>query len=97
MLLPDDCLKVELTYVDIIQQGESIGDGDDGGENVYSRSTEPVLVSLSNLYSDNERISVDNSRPSSCSTYTILLTTSSTDYCPKEKGMRFWSKKTILL
>ena len=70
-MLPDDCLKVELNYVDIIQQGESIGDGDDGGENVYSRSTEPVLVLLSDLYSDEDRILVGDNKHSSCPVYTI--------------------------
>ena len=42
---------------------------------MYSRSTEPVLVLPSNLYSDEETL-VGNSRLSSCPTYTILLTTS---------------------
>jgi len=60
---------------------ESIGDGDDnGGEDVYKESVEPVLVLLSDLYSDEDYVSVSDSRPSSCSAYTItdyfcLLTT----------------------
>jgi len=39
---------------------------------------EPALVLLSDSYSEN-KISVGDSRPFSCPTYTILLTTS--DYC----------------
>ena len=42
-----------------------------GSGNVYKGSMEPVLVSPSNLYSDNEKISVDNSRHSSCFAYTV--------------------------
>ena len=64
---------------------ELIGDGnDDGGvgeDNIYRESIELVLVSPSNLYSDKE-ISVSTSGPSSCPTYTILLTT--TNYCPNQ-------------
>jgi len=59
-----------------------IGDGDDGsgvgGDHVYRGSMEPVLVSPSNLYS-NEEISVGASGPSSCSTLHRLLATSTTD------------------
>ena len=68
-------------------EGESIGKGDDnssggssgGGDVVYKGSTEPMLVSLSDSYSDDE-ISVSDSRYSSCSAYTdtdyfALLTT----------------------
>ena len=42
--------------------GESIGEGDDAGgggdgsEDVYNGKVEPVLVSLSDLYSDEDRI-----------------------------------------
>jgi len=42
--------------------GESIGEGDDeggggdGSEDVYNGKAEPVLVSLSDLYSDEDRI-----------------------------------------
>ena len=55
--------------------------GDNGGESdvVYKESAEPMLVSPSDLYSDNE-ISVSDSRYSSCPAYTdtdyfVLLTT----------------------
>ena len=52
---------------------ESIGDGDvEGGDDVYRGSAEPVLDSLSDLYSDEDRIfSVGNSRSSSCPAYTV--------------------------
>jgi len=57
--------------------GESIGDRDDdggggvGGEDVYNGRAEPVLVSLSDSYSEDDSISVCDSRPSSCPAYTI--------------------------
>ena len=70
-----------------------IGGGD--GE-VYKRRAEPVLVSLSDSYSEDKEISVCDSGPSSSPTYTITDYLS-TGYCPKKKCMRFWSKKTILL
>ena len=53
--------------------GESSG-GDGSEDNVYRRSAEPVLVSLSDLYSDDDKISVSDSRYSSYPAYT------STDY-----------------
>jgi len=63
-----------------------MGEGDDncgsgvGGEDVYKGSAEPVLVSLSDSYSDEDSVSVHDSRPSSCPAYTVtdyfcLLTT----------------------
>jgi len=72
------------------------GGGDGGGDNVYRRSVEPVLVSLSDLYSDNDEISVSNSRYSSYSAYTdtdyfTLLTTA------LKKCIQFCPKKDILL
>ena len=58
--------------------GESIGDGDVeagggvGGDGVYRGSAEPVLDSLSDSYSDEDRIfSVGNSRSFSCPAYTV--------------------------
>jgi len=38
---------------------------------MYKGSAEPVLVSLSDLYSDEDSISVSDSRPSSCFAYTV--------------------------
>jgi len=59
--------------------GES-GGGDGGGNNVYRGSAEPVLVSLSNSYSDDDEISISDSRYSFYPAYTdtdyfALLTT----------------------
>ena len=54
----------------------------DGGGDVYSGRAEPVLVSLSDLYSEDEEISVCDSGPSSSPTYTITDYLS-TGYCPK--------------
>ncbi len=71
--------------------GESIGKGDDnsggsggGSDVVYKGSTEPMLVSPSDSYS-NDEILVSNSRYSSCPAYT------STDYLiyPKENVCDF--------
>ena len=41
-----------------------------GSDNVYNRRVEPMLVSLSSLYSI-DKILVDDSRPSSYPAYTI--------------------------
>ena len=47
-----------------------VGD-DDGGDDVYNRRAEPVLVSLSDSYSEDDAISVGDSRYSSYPAYTI--------------------------
>jgi len=48
------------------------GSGGDGSEDVYNGKAEPVLVLLSDSYSDEDRIfSVGNNRSSSCPAYTI--------------------------
>ena len=47
------------------------GGGGVGGEDVYNGRAEPVLVSLSDSYSENNSISVCDIRPSSCPAYTI--------------------------
>ena len=72
-----------------------IGDGDDdmGSDDVYNKRAEPVLVSLSNLYSD-EKISVSASGPSSCPILHCLLTTFTTAL---KNSVRFCPKKDILL
>ena len=44
---------------------------DDGGDDVYKGRAEPVLVSLSDSYSDNDTISVGDSRYSSYPAYTV--------------------------
>ena len=51
--------------------GDDDGGGGDGGEEVYSGKTEPALVSVSDSYSDNEAISVSDSRYSSYLAYTV--------------------------
>ena len=70
-----------------------------GGEDVYRGKTEPALVSVSDSYSEDEIISVCDSRPSSSPTYTITNYLS-IGYCPKKKkvydfGLRrpFYSKR----
>ena len=49
--------------------------GDDGGgvggEEVYNGKTEPALVSVSDSYSDDEAISISDSRSSSYPAYTV--------------------------
>jgi len=54
--------------------GDDDGGGGDGGDDVYRGRAEPVLDSVSDLYSDDEIISVCDSGPSSSLTYTLLTT-----------------------
>ena len=75
--------------------GESSG-GDGGRNSVYSGSAEPVLVLLSNIYSNNNEISVSDSKYSFYPAYTdtdyfALLTT------VIKKCIRFCPKKDVLL
>ena len=64
---------------------------------MYNGRTEPVLVSVSDSYSEDKEISVGDSGPSSRPTYT--LTDYLSGYCPKENvndfGLRrpFYSKQ----
>jgi len=59
---------------------------------VYRGRVEPILVLLLDLYSKDDKISISDSRPSSCPAYTV------TNYCPKKSvnyfGLRrpFYSK-----
>ena len=60
--------------------GNDDGGGGEGGDDVYNRRAEPVLVSLSDSYSEDDAISVGDSRYSSYPAYTVywllhLLTT----------------------
>jgi len=52
-------MKINLTH--IVEEEESMRDGicggGVGGDDMYSRSTEPVLDLLSDLYSEKDRIS----------------------------------------
>jgi len=54
----------------MVDVGDDDNSGGVGGDNMYRGRTEPALVSLSDLYSD-DKISVSNSRPSSCPPYTF--------------------------
>ena len=62
---------------------------------MYKGKTEPALVSVSDSYSDDEAISISDSRYSSYPAYTA------TDYCPKKGvndfGLRkpFYSKLVL--
>ena len=47
------------------------GGGGVGGEDVYNGRAEPVLVSLSDSYSEDDAISVGDSRYSSYPAYTV--------------------------
>jgi len=76
--------------------GDDDGGGGDGGDDVYSGKAEPALVSVSDSYSEDEAISISDSRYSSYPAYTA------TDYFYRlttalKKCIRFWSKKTVLL
>jgi len=57
--------------------GESMGDGDDdggggeGGKDVYNGKTKPVLVSVLDSHSEDDAISVGDSRYSSYPAYTV--------------------------
>jgi len=53
-------------------EGDDEGGGGDGSEDIYNGKAKPILVSLSDSYSDEDRIfSVGNSRSSSCPAYTV--------------------------
>jgi len=54
-----------------MDDGDDNGSGGDGSEEVYNGSIEPVLVSLSNSYSDEDRFLVGDNRSSSCPVYTV--------------------------
>ena len=69
--------------------GDDDSGGSDGGYDVYKGKTEPALVSVSDSYSDDEAISVSNSRYSSYSAYTVTDYFLSTDYCPKKSVYDF--------
>ena len=57
--------------------GDDDGGGGKGGDDVYKGRTKPALVSVSDSYSEDDSVSVRDSRPSSSPAYTA------TDYCPK--------------
>ena len=51
-------------------EGDDDGGGGDGGEEVYTGKTKPVLVLVSDSYSEDNSISVRDSRSSSSPAYT---------------------------
>ena len=52
-------------------EGDDDGSSGDGSDNIYYGKTEPVLVSVSNSYFEDDAISVGNSRYSSYPAYTV--------------------------
>ena len=60
---------------------------------MYNGNTELALVSVLDLYSEDEEISVGDSGPSSSPTYT--LTDYLSGYCPKEKVNDFVLRRTF--
>ena len=62
--------------------GDADVSGGGGGEDVYKGKTKPALVSVLDSYSEDKKISVGDSGPSSSPTYT--LTDYLSGYCPKE-------------
>jgi len=82
----------------LYEGGELIGKSDDGGGcgDVYKGRAEPMLVSLSDSYSDDKAILVSDSRYSSYPAYTV------TDYFYQpttvlRKGKLFCPKKDVLI
>ena len=65
-----------------------------GGSDVYNGRVEPMLVSLSDLYSEDEEISVCDSRPSSSPAYTITNYLF-TGYCPNGNVCYFVLRRTF--
>jgi len=49
----------------LIGDGDDDSGGSDGSEDVYNGKAEPMLVSVSDSYSDNDAISISDSRYSS--------------------------------
>ena len=81
------------------EDGESMGEDDDsGGRDVYSGRAKPMLVSLSDSYSDDEAILVSDSRYSSYPAYTVtdyfyqLTTALRKKVCDFDLRRSFYSK-----
>ena len=72
--------------------GDDCGGGV-GGEDMYTSKAKPVLVLVSDSYSEDEEISVGDSGPSSSSTY--ILTDYLSGYCPKENVNDFVLRRTF--
>jgi len=56
---------------DSVDEDEVDGGGSMGSKDIYKGRAELVLVSPSDLYSDDNKISVCDNRPSSCLIYTF--------------------------
>ena len=56
-----------------MDDGDVDGGGGEGSEDAYRSKAKPVLVLLSDLYSEDNSISVHDSRLSSCPAYTYCL------------------------
>ena len=56
---------------------------------MYNKRAEPVLVSLSDLYLEDDSISISNSRPSLSPVYTA------TNYCLKKSVCDFVLRRTF--
>ena len=71
----------------VIMYGDNDGvrGGGVGNGKQCKKRADPVLDSLSNLYSELDAISVGVSELSSCPTSRCLLTTYSINYCPKKR------------
>ena len=54
-----------------MKSGDDGCGGGVGGDDVYRGRAEPMLDSVSDSYSEDDSISVCDSRPSSCPAYTI--------------------------
>ena len=72
-----------------IGEDDDEGGGGDSGKDVYNRRAEPMLVSLSDLYSEDNSISISDSRPSSSLAYTA------TNYCLKKSVYDFVLRRTF--
>jgi len=66
-----------------MDDGDDDGGGGEGGDDVYKGSVEPVLVSLSDSYSEDNSISISDNRLSLSPAYTA------TNYCLKKSVCNF--------
>ena len=76
-----------------MEEGGNDCGGGVGGEDVYTGKAEPMLVLVSDSYSEDEEIFVGDSGPSSSSTY--ILTDYLSGYCPKENVNNFVLRRTF--
>ena len=67
----------------MIDNGDDDGGSGIGGDDVYRERAEPMLISLSDLYSE-KKILVCNSKFSSCPVYTFYCLLFFFNYCPSK-------------